>query len=333
MLISNWLSSLVSRIRLRPRYNSRARRAIRKRWQMVHQNRPAVIELLEDRTLLTTLSIADVDIVEGDNGTQTLYFYANLSEAVGADITFSASTSDITASASGGDYTALSTQSFTITTGNTSAAIAIDIAGDTTVELDETFQLTLSNLNDGGQGVTFAGAGSTESATGTITADDSFVQIIDDGDTGFSMAGSWGHVGGGYSGDHRYKSVGTGTGANTASWEFSNLSAGTYRVSSNWYISSSSYESIQHTISGITGGDVTVSINQKAVATDVFDQGVYWEDLGFFEVDANGTITVTVSDLGITSGIVYADAMRLEAIPVGVTEPEIKVTQSTTNLN
>ncbi|MCA9016076.1 MAG: hypothetical protein KDA77_12155, partial [Planctomycetaceae bacterium] len=59
MLISNWLNVLTSRFHFRPRYNSRARRAMRRRMQKAYLNPPAVIELLEVRQMLTSTLFLD----------------------------------------------------------------------------------------------------------------------------------------------------------------------------------------------------------------------------------------------------------------------------------
>ncbi|QDV51352.1 golvesin C-terminal-like domain-containing protein [Gimesia fumaroli] len=166
MLISNWLSSLVSRIRRRPRYNSRARRAIRKRWQAIQQNRLTTVDRLEDRTLLTA-------------------------------------------------------------------------------------------------------------------------QIIDNGDTGFSQTGTWISASGNptfYQGDYSYVDGVGGTGQNTSSWAFSNLSAGTYRVSGTWVPEpNGGATNMPVTISGIVGGDVSMSVNEQVLEHDLFDDGFYWQDLGYFQ--------------------------------------------------
>ena len=59
MLISNWLNALVSRVRRRPRYNSRSRRALRKRWQAVQNSQLTTAEVLEVRQMLTTTLYLD----------------------------------------------------------------------------------------------------------------------------------------------------------------------------------------------------------------------------------------------------------------------------------
>ena len=77
MLITNWLNALVSRIRHRPRYNSRARRALRRRRQGAFINQPAIIEILEDRTLLTALIIDDGDTGFSTSGSDWVYYAAS----------------------------------------------------------------------------------------------------------------------------------------------------------------------------------------------------------------------------------------------------------------
>ncbi|WP_197993345.1 LamG-like jellyroll fold domain-containing protein, partial [Gimesia aquarii] len=57
MLLTNWLNALTSRIKKRPTFRSRDRRAIRRRWQAAVNNQISTTEVLEDRTLLTTFSL------------------------------------------------------------------------------------------------------------------------------------------------------------------------------------------------------------------------------------------------------------------------------------
>ena len=57
--------------------------------------------------------------------------------------------------------------------------------------------------------------------------------IVDDGDASFFTAGGWTIYGSsGRGGDVRY--VHNGAAPTTATWEFSGISAGTYRVSATW---------------------------------------------------------------------------------------------------
>ncbi len=125
---------------------------------------------------LPQLSVTDASEAEGDSGTQNLVFTIALSEPVAGDVSFDVSTADGTATEAGGDYSAVS-QSETIPAGQTSTTVVIPVAGDTTVENDETLSLTLSNVSgDVGLG--------NASATGTIENDDFAVVSVSDANAG-----------------------------------------------------------------------------------------------------------------------------------------------------
>ncbi|WP_417398278.1 beta strand repeat-containing protein, partial [Gimesia chilikensis] len=72
MLLTNWLANVTSRLRKRPVFRSRDRRAIRHRWQTALSNQISTAEVLEDRTLLTTFFVDD-DFTSGSDfsGTDT----------------------------------------------------------------------------------------------------------------------------------------------------------------------------------------------------------------------------------------------------------------------
>ena len=98
-----------------------------------------------------SFSIDDVSIVEGNSGSSSLDFTVTLSEDIEAPnpITVDYATSDGTA-LSGEDYTTASgTLSFVGTKGETKT-ISVPILGDTKIELDETFTVTLSNIKSSG---------------------------------------------------------------------------------------------------------------------------------------------------------------------------------------
>ncbi|MEQ8995976.1 MAG: glycoside hydrolase family 9 protein [Coleofasciculus sp. B1-GNL1-01] len=111
---------------------------------------------------IPTLSVDDVSVTEGDNGTVAAEFVVNMSEASDQEVTVEYGTDNGTATA-GSDYTA---QSGTITfaAGETSKIISVDVNGDTTVESNETFNLNLSNASN----ATIADA----QGVGTINNDD-----------------------------------------------------------------------------------------------------------------------------------------------------------------
>ena len=129
-----------------------------------------------------TISIDDAVLVEGDTGQSNMVFQVALSSSSSVDVTFDYSTSDSTATG-GDDYTAVSSSGL-ISSGSLTTTINVAVIGDTVVEPDETFDLSLSGVvnatvNDG-------------SAIGTITNDDTTPTIsiadasIVEGDSGQS---------------------------------------------------------------------------------------------------------------------------------------------------
>ncbi|MEQ9066132.1 MAG: Calx-beta domain-containing protein, partial [Gimesia chilikensis] len=144
-----------------------------------------------------------------------------------------------------------------------------------------------------------------------------YKRIIDNGDAGFSQTGSWIYNSGNpafYQGDYAYVAGVGGTGANSSTWAFSSLPAGTYRISGSWVPEpNGGATNMPLTISGVEGGDVSLSVNQQVLQHDVYDDGFYWQDLGYYTVDSNGQITITISD-DQANGYVLAEAYRVERV-------------------
>jgi len=111
---------------------------------------------------LPSLSIADVVVAEG-NAATTATFTVTLSAAAAGAVSVNYATADGSATA-GSDYTAVS-GTLNFAAGETTKTIIVAIAGDTVVEPNETFTVTLSAAS----GATLADA----SGQGTITNDDS----------------------------------------------------------------------------------------------------------------------------------------------------------------
>ncbi|MEA2442856.1 MAG: hypothetical protein QOJ12_148 [Thermoleophilales bacterium] len=117
----------------------------------------------------STISVADASFAEGDSGTQNRDFTVALSAPSDAPVTVHYATANGTAT-SGSDYTAVQ-GNLTFDPGQTSKTVPVAVAGDTTVEPDETVQLNLTTPS----GATIVdGAG-----VMTITNDD----LDPDGDT------------------------------------------------------------------------------------------------------------------------------------------------------
>ena len=88
------------------------------------------------------LSINDVTVTEGNAGTTNAIFTVTLSETLATDVTFNYTTTDITTNST--DYTP-SSGSITISANSNTAEISVLVNGDTQFEVNETFNVTLSN--------------------------------------------------------------------------------------------------------------------------------------------------------------------------------------------
>jgi fibronectin-binding autotransporter adhesin len=117
---------------------------------------------------LPTISIDDVSVVEGDSGTTTANFTVCLSApAPTGGVSFSGYSADGTTNpaTAPSDYVAIVNGSGSISAGNSSTTVSVNVNGDTTDEPNETFFVNLSNPSNAtiadGQGL------------GTIQNDDS----------------------------------------------------------------------------------------------------------------------------------------------------------------
>ncbi len=114
----------------------------------------------------TTIIVSDASIAEGNSGTTTLNFTITRSDRNGA-FTVDFATSNGTAT-SGSDFTATSGTLTFLAGGSATQTVSVSVTGDTSVEPNETFVVTLSNVvnNAGTAAITDA------TGTGTITNDD-----------------------------------------------------------------------------------------------------------------------------------------------------------------
>jgi uncharacterized repeat protein (TIGR01451 family) len=139
-----------------------------------------------------TLAIVDAEVVEGDSGTTTALFTVTLTAAVDSALSVDYATANDTAQDGNGDgdYIAINhTLNFSGAAGE-EQIISVEVNGDTTVELDETFLLNLSNLSAAGRNVTVADS----LAVGTIRNDDSALLSIVDTSHSEGDSGSTNHV-------------------------------------------------------------------------------------------------------------------------------------------
>jgi hypothetical protein len=122
---------------------------------------------------LPSVSINDVAIAEGSSGTKIITFLATLSQASGQTITADYATSDGTA-INGNDYLAAA-GTVTFAPGVTSVPVTITIIGDQVFEANETFNVTLSNIQ-GAQAGDFQGVGTIINDDGLTINDVSIVE-------------------------------------------------------------------------------------------------------------------------------------------------------------
>lgn len=116
-----------------------------------------------------TLSINDVQITEGNSGTQNLEFTVNLVRSGNETITVQYQTFDGTATTANSDYAAAS-GTLTFNPSDTSKTVSVTINGDTTPEEHESFEVRLSNPTNAQIG--------DATGVGTINNDDFITPVI-----------------------------------------------------------------------------------------------------------------------------------------------------------
>jgi len=140
--------------------------------------------------------------------------------------------------------------------------------------------------------------------------------VLDDGDAGVVLSGSWTTVANGFGGDHR-EAVGGNAQIDRATYTFSGLAAGTYQVAASWNITSGMSSLVPYQIyQGAAQPENmlrSMRTGHQTLPADFTAGGAAWRNLGTVEVSGN-TLTVVVSDLGVTTGRINADAIRLQRI-------------------
>lgn len=178
MLLTNWLRSISNRCRSpHTRYRNLQRRtspyASLSRSCNSENRQLNTIESLEDRTMLTSVfTIDDIIFNEGDAGLTSAVFTVTRTGANAGDLNEEVSvdyvTLDDTATRADGDYF-LATGSLTFAADPTALSqtqtFSVLVAGESVLELDETFQVLIAN-NTGNTTI------ADSSATATINNDD-----------------------------------------------------------------------------------------------------------------------------------------------------------------
>jgi hypothetical protein len=136
---------------------------------------PDVTLTIQDNDAAPEISIDDVSVTEGDDGdTVDAIFTVTLANPSSAAVTVDYTTADATATV-GDDYTAMPPTTLMFAPGITSQTITVEVLDDTLDEVNETFDVELSNAAN----ATIPGG--TIKGTGTINDDDAAPELsIDD---------------------------------------------------------------------------------------------------------------------------------------------------------
>ena len=154
----------------------------------------------------------------------------------------------------------------------------------------------------------FAWAGATNMYDLSIVPPSAFVDVvIDDGATGYTDDG-WipGSLAGAYDSDYAVSAAGDGSAK--ATWTFSGLEEGLYKVLATWVAWPNRATNTPFTISD--GGTEIAGrrLSQQLAPDDVDIHGVPWEEVGIYRI-SNGSLEVQISN--DADGYVIADGMYL----------------------
>jgi predicted extracellular nuclease len=179
-------------------------------------------------------SIADVALTEGNAGTQTMTFTVTLAGAREGSVDVNITTADSSATTADNDYVANST-TLTFAPADTTKTFDVTINGDTAIEGNEQFFVTLS-------GATAGATISDAQALGIIRLDDAFsiaavdTSYVEDFDelaqtTAATTPAAWTQSESGTSSDFTYAAgTGSSTGGNTYSFGIAGVNAVTDRA-------------------------------------------------------------------------------------------------------
>ena len=153
---------------------------------------------------------------------------------------------------------------------------------------------------------------------------------LDDGDAGFASSSGWqSYAGAGYLTDMHFKQ--SGSGSETATWSFTGLAPGQYRVWTTWVPYSNRVTNAPYTILDGSMALQTVTVNQQLTPSGLLDQGTSWQQLGGDSTITGGTLVVRLSDQADPGGYLIADAVRIELVgDVGESGPTAQVVAGAT---
>ncbi|HET6425096.1 MAG TPA: choice-of-anchor D domain-containing protein, partial [Planctomycetaceae bacterium] len=223
---------------------------------------------------------------------------------------------------------------FTVTSGNftsgqtlaVNASVTFTVTMNTATQGLRTGVLTFANddQNEGIYDINLSGAVAI-AATGT--------NLIDDGDVGFTLTGTWSNVAGaGYGSDAK---AATGTDGNKqTTWAFGGLAAGQYRIEATWLPGSDRASNAPYSFLDGIGGSVVGSIvaNQRVAPSGATSAGGRpFAVLGTATV-SSGVLVVQLTNLA-TNGLIIGDAIRIVPLAPPPSTPEIDVLDGAVSVN
>lgn len=131
------------------------------------------------------------------------------------------------------------------------------------------------------------------------------LRIVKAGDPGFRTTGRWTLAGA------VAQAAPAGKGAALATWTFTGLVPGQYRVATTWNADARLASNARFTVLNDTTPFTPVAVNQKDAPADFRDAGTGWKTLGTYTTTAD-TLAVRLSDRA--DGAVLADAVRIERV-------------------
>ncbi|MFM7150745.1 MAG: choice-of-anchor D domain-containing protein, partial [Gemmataceae bacterium] len=148
--------------------------------------------------------------------------------------------------------------------------------------------------------------------TGRVTTDlPPVARTLDMGDTGTTVTAGWNLDGTqGYQGDVAWITNGAGT--QIATWEFTDLPSGYYRIWTTWPTGSPRPSNSSYQVFDGTYSRGTHTIDQNYTPNDLSFDGANWRDMGDAEI-FNGSLKVTLTDAA-DSGNIMADAIHIRRI-------------------
>jgi hypothetical protein len=147
-------------------------------------------------------------------------------------------------------------------------------------------------------------------SSGGGSSDSNSAIVIDDGQAGFTTKGAWKkYSGSGNGSDRMITSKGTGT--SQATWQFTGLAPGRYRISATWVADKSLATNARYEIRSGSKLLGAANLNQEKTPSSLTTGNTKWQDIGYATVTGN-SITVTLSNKA--NDQVMVDAIRIERV-------------------